>query len=135
MADKIYRVLDANLSRALEGLRVLEDIARFILLNKKLSKQLKNLRHELAKLFKPLNRQMVGSRLRGKDPGAALDSLLTKQRASLEDLVAANAKRCEQALRVLEESSKHQEWKFAKRLEKIRYQIYQLEKELVTKLS
>src|SRR5688572_18127364 len=42
------RILDANLNRAREGLRVLEDYARFILNDDSISAHLKRIRHDLA---------------------------------------------------------------------------------------
>ena len=52
MTDPAYsretlRIIDANLNRAAEGLRVLEDIARLGLNDASLSERLKTLRHEL----------------------------------------------------------------------------------------
>ena len=46
MVERTLRIIDANLNRMGEGLRVLEDAARFLLNNAVLSEELKTLRHE-----------------------------------------------------------------------------------------
>ena len=46
---KFYRIIDANINRASEGIRVLEDLARFYLEDKDLSKRLKEIRHGIRK--------------------------------------------------------------------------------------
>ena len=46
---RIYQIIDANLDRAREGLRVLEDWARFGLGNEKQVKRIKNFRKNLGK--------------------------------------------------------------------------------------
>jgi len=40
--DNLYRVLDANVNRTSEGLRVLEDLARFCYNDRLLSRGLRN---------------------------------------------------------------------------------------------
>jgi thiamine-phosphate pyrophosphorylase len=43
--DRLPRLIDANLNRAREGLRVLEDLARFELDDAALSERAKQIRH------------------------------------------------------------------------------------------
>ena len=43
----MLRIVDANLNRIGEGLRLIEDITRFILNDSDISEQLKAMRHEL----------------------------------------------------------------------------------------
>lgn len=45
----VYRILDANLDRAREGLRIIEEWCRFGLNNAQLAGQCKHLRQEVAK--------------------------------------------------------------------------------------
>ena len=47
--SRIYQIIDANLDRAREGLRVLEDWARFGLGEKKYVERIKNFRQILGK--------------------------------------------------------------------------------------
>ena len=48
MPHQPLRIVDANLNRSTEGLRVLEDVARFVLNDATLSQQLRTIRHNLA---------------------------------------------------------------------------------------
>ena len=56
---RIYQIIDANLDRAREGLRVLEDWARFALGEEKYVERIKNFRQTLGKnhlkVYKHLN--------------------------------------------------------------------------------
>jgi len=58
--QEIYRVLDANFNRAREGLRVTEEVARFILEDPQLTARLKDLRHRLITLQKCFPGGLVG---------------------------------------------------------------------------
>jgi thiamine-phosphate pyrophosphorylase len=48
---KILRVLDVNFNRAKEGLRICEDVTRFIFDRKKETLAYKNIRHQLTELL------------------------------------------------------------------------------------
>ncbi len=106
--SSILRVIDANVDRSLEGLRVLEDIARFILDDATLSAQLRDLRHRIARSVAPLDSSLLASRRAESDVGAA-GGLPEASRADLAQLARANARRTEEALRVLEEFARLQE--------------------------
>ena len=45
--SQIKRIIDVNANRAAEGIRVLEDIARFIIADKSLASSFKKTRHTL----------------------------------------------------------------------------------------
>jgi len=45
----IWRIIDVNLNRSREGLRIIEEFARFGLEDSSLSKEIKNIRHEIKK--------------------------------------------------------------------------------------
>jgi len=47
---KVYRILDANVNRAAEGIRVVEDICRFNFENENLTKKLRKTRHKVRKI-------------------------------------------------------------------------------------
>ena len=53
--NSIFRILDAANNRTGEGLRVVEDYVRMVLGDAFLSKQLKQLRHDLAEAMTPLD--------------------------------------------------------------------------------
>ncbi len=98
---KISSILDANFGRLSEGLRVLEDIVRFILRDFGLTKKLKEMRHSLLAESRPFDLEFLDSR--GEDLGASLFAPDESKRENFIDLVIANAKRAEESLRVLEE--------------------------------
>ena len=71
--DKILRVIDANLNRSREGIRVIEDTARFYLDNEKISKELKNIRHLITGLAESVFNN-VQFRLLDRDRNVVFDS-------------------------------------------------------------
>ena len=56
------RIIDANLNRVSEGLRVVEEIARFILSDEKLTGELKLIRHDIHKFFDFKYDELINSR-------------------------------------------------------------------------
>lgn len=126
------RILDASANRAREALRVLEDYARFTLNDAFLSGQLKQLRHDFAQALQLLPANLLlQSRDTLGDVGTAISTAEEMERPSLAAIVAANAKRLQEAMRSLEEYGKFLNADFAQRVEKMRYQSYTLERSLV----
>jgi thiamine-phosphate pyrophosphorylase len=137
------RMIDANLNRSSEGLRVLEDVARFILNDAKLSQQLRTLRHDLAQETKSLSVGLLLQRDSEHDVGHPLlkNRELTMEATSLRgllDLVTANAKRVEESLRVVEELAKLPEISSmlnSAGFEQTRFALYTLERDLISRIS
>ena len=136
MNVKLYRVIDANLNRSREGLRVCEDIVRFILNDARLSQELRKARHRIAKTTKqlPLSaKQLLASRDVQNDVGKKVaQSVLPK--ADYPGLFIRNIQRVEESLRVLEEVSKTIDKKIPQDFKRLRFRIYSLEKKIVEKL-
>ncbi|TFG47056.1 MAG: hypothetical protein E4H31_00575 [Dehalococcoidia bacterium] len=128
------RAIDANLDRAAEGLRVLEDVVRFCLNSTTISKHLKDLRHQLLETNRFSSIELLSARDSAGDVGR--ESKATKTQASdLSETVVANARRIEQSMRVLEELARLPDSCLdGVVFEKIRYAVYSVEKELVGKL-
>lgn len=125
------RILDANANRAREALRVLEDYCRFVLGDAFLSRELKTLRHDLAAGLELLpGNALIQARETLADVGATISTEREGQRDSLRDVVAANCKRLEEALRTLEEYGKLSNAAFAAVVEALRYRSYTIEKSL-----
>ncbi|GAW27446.1 MULTISPECIES: hypothetical protein [unclassified Carboxydocella] len=129
MREKFFRMLDANFNRCVEGLRVLEDMARFILEEKELAKALKQLRQEIG-LARPEEiwrfRDVQG------DPGTEVTTLREQERASWQALINANASRVAESLRVIEEGSKVlSDLELAAKAKRWRYQSYSLGQKLL----
>jgi thiamine-phosphate pyrophosphorylase len=131
----LRRILDANRNRALEGLRVLEDYARFALDDAALSQACKQLRHGLVdQLDTPAFGALSDARDSAADVGRPeLDAIGAKPRAALADVVAANASRAKEALRALEEYARPGEPSAARGLEALRYRLYKVEKSLLSR--
>ena len=91
---KFYRIIDANINRASEGIRVLEDLARFYLEDKDLSKRLKEIRHGIRKEVMDFLPSLLNARDSVEDVGASISKELEiDNKASLKELVTANFKR------------------------------------------
>ncbi|HOW28059.1 MAG TPA: thiamine-phosphate pyrophosphorylase [Elusimicrobiota bacterium] len=126
MDDKrVLRVLDANLNRAREGLRVLEDTARFIWERPALYRTLRSLRHRLDRLTRRAYPALLQSRDSARDAGRVLKE---KGRRAWEGLTAANFRRSQEALRVLEEYGKVFSPGAASGFKSVRYRLYIIEK-------
>tara|TARA_R110002049_G_scaffold4601_4_gene31843 strand:+ start:70478 stop:71533 length:1056 start_codon:yes stop_codon:yes gene_type:complete len=126
-ARAYYRILDAAANRAGEGLRTLEEYARFGLDDANLTEQLKRLRHGLTATLAPIARErLLNARDTPGDVGTAITLSSERQRESAEDVVAAAAARTQQSLRCLEEYSKTIDPNIAVQIEQLRYRSYSL---------
>ncbi|MBD1874707.1 thiamine phosphate synthase [Nodosilinea sp. FACHB-131] len=124
----VYRILDANLDRAREGLRVIEEWCRFGLNNSAQTEQIKHLRQTLAQWHTPelrLCRDTPG------DPGTALTHPQEAERTSVTAVLQANFCRVQEALRALEEYGKLYRDDLAAGSKVMRYKIYALESEIL----
>jgi thiamine-phosphate pyrophosphorylase len=131
---KTLRIIDANCNRIAEGLRFLEDIARFLLDDAEITKQLKAIRHNLVKSLSRFSTALLSKRNSEADVGARTE---ISHQQDLPSLVTANAKRVEEALRVIEELSKLSDFSAtlrSKDFEQARFKLYTLEKELLSRL-
>ena len=129
----IYRILDANLNRAREGIRVTEEVARLYFDDAKLSSKFKRLRHELTRIaMKSFDQEkLLSFRDSEKDVGADTMGSLEKKRADLSSIVQANLRRSQEAARVLEEFGKLINPDSAKTFKRIRFKLYTLEQEML----
>ncbi len=102
----MWRIIDANLDRIGEGLRLLEDVARFLLNDNHLTEQLKTMRHELLRGDWPFHQQLIQSRDSGGDIGMDIEARGEPNQRELPLTIMANARRVQESLRVLEELAK-----------------------------
>jgi len=142
VSHQLLRMIDANLNRASEGLRVLEDVARFLLNDAELSQRLRTLRHDLAQEAKLLSLGLLSQRDSEHDVGARMGaSYEPETKQSLQDLsslVTANANRVEESLRVLEELAKLPEISLtlnSASFAQTRFALYTLEQDLISRVS
>lgn len=124
----VLRLIDANLDRSREGLRVLEDWARFGLDRPDLVARLKDLRQRLGRLHADAYKR---ARHTASDRGAGLGHPAQQERSEPAQVVAANAARVQEALRVLEEFGRPIDAALAAEAAAIRYSLYDLELQLL----
>ena len=126
---RIYQIIDANLDRAREGLRVLEDWARFGLGENDFVVKIKNFRQILGKNHLEVYKQ---SRNHIEDQSKGLTHQEQSKRRTPEQIISSNSGRIQEALRVIEEFSRPHNHELSKIASEIRYAIYTLEIELLS---
>lgn len=125
----ILRIVDVNFNRCKEGLRVIEDMFRFILKNDILRKKIRKIRHSLNDIAKEkILKEAILCRDSNDDLGKNTDYLEIK-RKNVNSVLYANFQRVKESLRVLEEFFKLIIPCKVSQIKKIRYEIYTLEKE------
>jgi len=128
------RIVDVNLNRLTEGLRVVEDIVRLGFEQKQLLSGIRRLRTRVGKEILDLRKQVILSRDSKTDLGRG-DRFDRMKRRNLDDVLLANFKRAEESARVLEEVLKIEESKLSGRFKRIRFRLYDLEKQAVKALN
>ncbi len=127
----ILRIIDANINRVSEGIRVIEDIIRFFYNNEELFKKLKSIRHEIRKNVSNFNLETF--RDTNKDVGKKTFLKDEVNRDNLENIFKANLKRVEEGLRVLEEIFKIENKNLSEFFKLKRFEIYDIEKKIFSK--
>lgn len=118
-------------------MRVCEEITRFVLDNRPLTYEFKKIRHKIDNIIKRLPQTpsaLLESRRSLRDVGKNI-YINELKRNSLEDIFFANIQRIKESLRVLEEFTKLVNKNLAVDFKSIRYEIYELEKRTVKKIS
>jgi len=93
---------------------------------------LKELRHDLTEALSDMSADLLlEARETQQDVGTELTTPSESDRASLRDVVRANLKRLQEALRSLEEFGKVHSPRLGQALEQMRYRVYTLERALV----
>ena len=126
---RILQIIDANLDRAREGLRVLEDWARFGIGENNCVTRIKNFRQILGKNHLEVYKQ---SRNYIEDQCKGLTHQEQTKRKTPEQIISSNAGRVQEALRVIEEFSRLYNQELSKIASEIRYEIYTLEIDLLS---
>jgi thiamine-phosphate pyrophosphorylase len=133
MKDKIIRIIDVNINRAREGLRVVEDIIRLYYDNKIITKKVKRLRHLISESFS------IGILLDSRDSRSDVGRKISFDKISgvksVTDVLLRNLIRIQESLRVLEEFSKMADPKKTGLFKKARFELYDIEKELFKKIK
>ena len=137
MDKGVYRIIDANLNRVMEGIRVCEDIVRFASGNERLTFKLKNLRHEVFDAIKEMRKEHLEELVSSRDLNdvGVRSTNSEKTRENLVDLFLANTQRGKESLRVLEEVLKLFDRNLSQRFKKFRFKLYDIEKSAVKELE
>lgn len=129
----IYRVIDANLNRLREALRVIEEFFRFIVNSKEKCAELKLLRHSIINLENGFGlNNLLDSRDTASDPFANKNRKEELKRTDNKSILLANFKRSQEAARVIEEYAKITDHAYLSEKAKIiRFSLYNMEKEML----
>ena len=127
MTKQNLRLIDANLNRLREGIRVVEDIYRYIFNDKNIASQLKTLRHNsrISLYEELLNSRDI------KNDVLKVSTSSEQSRENLNSILIANFKRAQESSRVLEEFGKLIDTNTSENFKNIRYTLYDLEKSIL----
>ena len=132
----LHRILDANLNRAREAVRVLEDAGRFLLDDRDAVSVCKQMRQTLKRFADGVGPGLLlASRNTTGDVGTSVTCEVEQSRSSEAEIATAAAKRLTEALRTLEEYAKLVAPDQAAELEQTRYRVYTLEQSLIERLA
>jgi len=137
LSYQTLRIIDANLNRIGEGLRLLEDLARLLLNDATLTQQLKTMRHGLVTSDWSFNQQLLQSRDSESDVGINIEAPEQDKQRELPIMVVANARRVQEALRTLEELAKIPDTTpklDSEKFKQARFSLYTIERTLLSKL-
>jgi phosphoribosylaminoimidazole-succinocarboxamide synthase len=127
MKNNLLRVIDANINRYKEGIRVVEDIYRYIYNDKNISSTLKSLRHtEL-----PISQKELLQHRDSINDVLKTSTKSEQNRENLEGIIIANLKRAEESARVLEETFKLINIETSEKFKSNRYKLYNIEKDII----
>lgn len=135
---EIFRIVDANFNRSREGLRVCEEITRFIINSSALTKELKALRHGITGIIRSspgIAKECLESRNSISDCGRAPDFEIEASRREAADIFSANIERVKESIRVLEEFFKLINVDLSAKLSRLRFKAYDIEKKALKRLS
>ena len=124
----VLRIIDANINRCAEGIRVVEEIARFAFGAEGLTRGAKELRHEIRALSGLFSSDTTLFRDSAGDVGGRFSTPSEERRESLTGTARANFFRVEEGLRVIEEFGKLVSPDGARRAKGLRFRVYELEK-------
>ena len=135
--QQTLRIIDANLNRIGEGLRILEDLARLLINDDALTRQLRTMRHEILEGDWPFHKQLLQARNARDDMGIDLEASGADKR-ELPIMAVANSRRVQESLRVLEELAKIPgaiPESVPEKYKQARFTLYTIEQALLSKLT
>ena len=127
----LYRILDANFNRAKEGLRVCEDLCRYVWDQKTLTRAFKDLRHDLTEIIAGVDIQKALEARHIQGDVGRVTSISESKRKDIKSVLWANSQRVKESLRVLEEVTKLIDAGISSKLKVLRYKVYALEQKAI----
>jgi thiamine-phosphate pyrophosphorylase len=135
LPDKTLRIIDANRNRIAESLRLLEDLARLLLNDANLTRQIKAMRHQLITTTWPAGHSYLQARDAAGDVGAYIEVGSQAKQRGIPETVIANASRVQESLRVIEELAKLPGSNLdADKYKKARFKLYAIERDLISRM-
>ena len=137
LKKEIFRIIDANFNRSREGLRVCEEVARFVWNSATLTKELKSVRHSITDILKntpAASKILFETRNVRSDVGRKERRKSEMRRLDYSDIFSANIERAKESLRVLEEFFKLIDKNDSTKFTKLRFKVYEIEKKALSHL-
>jgi len=133
-------MIDANLNRAREAIRTVEDVARFAWNDARIAEDAKSLRHALQTAVAAIPAdKLAAARDVAGDVGTAIAGANEYARSDAGSVAVAAGKRLTEALRVVEEAAKALDPDFgpavARAVEAVRYRAYALDARVTLRAS
>lgn len=138
LKKETYRIIDANFNRSREGLRVCEEVTRFVWNNAGLTRELKSVRHSITDILKnvpAVSKILFVTRDTRSDVGRKERQKSEMRRLGYCDIFSANIERAKESLRVLEEFFKLIDKDDSAKFTKLRFKVYEIEKKALSYLK
>ncbi|MDO8536173.1 MAG: thiamine-phosphate pyrophosphorylase [Candidatus Omnitrophota bacterium] len=138
LKNEVFRIIDANFNRSREGLRVCEEVTRFIWNSPALTKELRSVRHSVTDILKEMpgaSKILFETRNVRSDVGRRERKKSEMKRLDHSDVFSANIERAKESLRVLEEFFKLIDKKGSEKFTKLRFKVYEIEKKALSHLT
>jgi len=138
LKKEIFRIVDANFNRSREGLRVCEEVTRFVWNSAGLTKELRSARHSITDILKHRPRGskiLFATRDVRSDVGRKERRKSEMKRLGYSDIFSANIERAKESLRVLEEFFKLIDKNDSAKFTKLRFKVYEIEKKALSHLK
>ena len=138
MNKQLFQIIDANLNRTREGLRVCEDIARFAITDKNIARSIKTIRHSATNVFLHSKKTGLKKLLQARNIKGDALKLIDFEKTSRPDasgIFMSNIERVKESIRVIEECSKIIDKNISYKYRKLRFGVYEIEKKAVKKIG
>ena len=127
------RIIDVNLNRVKEGLRVVEDLLRFYYSKPQQTSSIKLIRGKFGEIARYLEEQYQINIYRNisKDQSKYLNTVEEFNKPNNKSILVASFKRAQESIRVLEEIFKIDEVELSKKVKELRFELYDIESHII----